>query len=172
MSRAASAVGVRVHTWPAWVLLAFVLSGGVLAGQAGKGLQPDKAGFIAAQPEDLQPAEGSTQVILAGDPNKPGPYVLRNTFRPGRGSRPHYHDQDRFVTVIKGTWLVALGADGDVYDPAKMKPMKPGAFVKHPAGGHHYDGARDEEVVVQITGIGPVKTVQLEPQGARRAKAR
>jgi len=110
----------------------------------------------------LAPPAGTTQVVIAGDPSKPGLYVLRNTFRPGRGSRPHYHDQDRFVTVISGTWWVALGRDGDVYDPQSMVPMKPGSFVKHPAGGHHYDGARDEEVVVQIVGMGPVTTVQLE----------
>jgi hypothetical protein len=32
----------------------------------------------------------------------------------------------------------------------------------HPAGYHHYDGATDEETVVQIIGMGPVKTVQTE----------
>ena len=32
----------------------------------------------------------------------------------------------------------------------------------HPAGFHHYDGAKDEEVTVQIMGMGPVKTVQTE----------
>jgi quercetin dioxygenase-like cupin family protein len=94
--------------------------------------------------------------------NKPGMYVLRNRFMPGQGIRPHYHNQDRYVTVIKGTWWVALGPDGDTYNPDKMTPMKPGSFVFHPAFGHHYDGAKDEEVIVQIMGMGPVKTVQLE----------
>jgi quercetin dioxygenase-like cupin family protein len=93
-------------------------------------------------------------------------YVVRNRFAPGRGSRPHVHDQDRYVTVIKGTWWVALGPESDVYDPSKMTPVKPGGFVFHPAGGHHYDGAKDEEVIVQIMGMGPVKTTQLEPAGA------
>jgi len=37
-------------------------------------------------------------------------------------------------------------------------PLKAGSFVVHPAFGHHYDGAKDEEAIVQ-----PVKTVQLEP---------
>ena len=32
----------------------------------------------------------------------------------------------------------------------------------HPAGYRHYDEARDEEVIVQIMGTGPVKTVQCE----------
>jgi len=89
-------------------------------------------------------------------------YVVRNRFMPGQGSRPHYHNQDRYVTVIKGTWWVALGPDGDTYNPEKMTPMKPGSFVFHPAYGHHYDGAKDEEVIVQIMGMGPVTTTNLE----------
>jgi quercetin dioxygenase-like cupin family protein len=120
--------------------------------------------FRAVKPEDMKAAEGSTQVVLYGDPSKPGMYVVQNTFAPGRGSRPHFHDQDRYVTVIKGTWWVALGPDSDTYDPAKMVPMKPGSFVFHPAYGHHYDGAKDEEAVVRIMGMGPVTSTQLEQQ--------
>ena len=74
-------------------------------------------------------------------------------------SRPHYHDQDRYVTVIKGTWYTD---EGDVFRPDKMIPIKTGGFMFHPAGYHHYDGAKDEEVVVQIMGMGPVKTIQTE----------
>src|SRR6476661_9431388 len=118
--------------------------------------------FRAVNPEDMKAAEGSTQVVLMGDPNKPGPYVVQLTFAPGRGSRPHFHDQDRYVTVVKGTWYVALGPDSDTYDPAKMTAMKAGSFVFHPAFGHHYDGAKDEAAVVRIQGMGPVKTINLE----------
>ena len=32
--------------------------------------------------------------------------------------------QDRFITVVKGTWWVSLGPESDTYDPAKMVPMK------------------------------------------------
>ncbi len=31
-----------------------------------------------------------------------------------------------------------------------------------PASLHHYDGARDEEVIVQIIGMGPVVTTDTE----------
>ncbi len=84
-------------------------------------------------------------------------------FAPGQISRPHFHDQDRLVTVIKGTWWIALGPEADVFDPSKTTPMKAGSFIKHPAGAHHYDGAKDKEVVVQIIGMGPVKTTQITP---------
>lgn len=98
---------------------------------------------------------------LYGDTRKPGMYVQRVRFGPGQGTRPHFHDQDRYITVIKGTWWVALGAEADVYNPEKMTPLKPGSFIFEPANGHHYDQARDEEVIVQIIGPGPVKTTQI-----------
>jgi len=94
-----------------------------------------------------------------GDSSQPGVYVVRNLFRAGRGSRPHFHDQDRYITVIKGTWWTG---EGDVYRPETMIPIKEGGFMFHPAGYHHYDGARDEDVIVQIMGIGPVRTTQTE----------
>ena len=149
----------RPARWLICGLSAYALSV-VAYGQAGP---PGK--FIALQPEEVRPAGGASQVVISGDPSKPGIYVVQNTFAPGRGSRPHYHDQDRYVTVIKGTWWVSLGPESDVYNPSKMVAMKPGSFVFHPAFGHHYDGAKDEEAVVRIMGMGPVTTKQLEATG-------
>ena len=146
--------------WAGCTLAVIVLAGPQVAGQIAK---PDAHGFISLQPGDLQPKSGETSVIIMGDPSKPGLYVLRNTFAPGRTSKPHFHSQDRYVTVIKGTWWVHMGPESDVYDMSKSVPMKPGSFVFHPAGGHHYDGAKDEETVVQIMGMGPVTTTQISP---------
>ena len=42
-----------------------------------------------------------------------------------------------------------------------MTALKPGSFVVHPAWGHHFDGAKDEEAIVQIMGMGPVRTINL-----------
>jgi hypothetical protein len=44
-----------------------------------------------------------------------------------------------------------------------MIPIKTGGMMYHPAGLHHYDGSKgDEEVIVQIMGMGPVETIQTE----------
>ena len=107
----------------------------------------------------MQPEQAATGARVMGDSSKPGIYVSRARFAAGRGSKPHYHDQDRYVTVIKGTWWTG---SGDVYKPETMVAIKPGGFMFHPAGYHHYDEARDEDVVVQIMGMGPVKTVGTE----------
>jgi quercetin dioxygenase-like cupin family protein len=127
---------------------------------SGQYKQPVPPGFARLDADDIGIG------AIFGDPGKPGMYVTRARFMPGRGSRPHYHDQDRYITVIKGTWWVSLGPEADVYNPEKMTALKPGSFIFEPAGGHHYDQARDEEVIVQIIGPGPVKTVRLEEAGA------
>jgi quercetin dioxygenase-like cupin family protein len=146
--------------------LGFVLLGGVAAFGQDSAIEPDRDGFIALQPESIEPeaGDGITRVWITGGADEPGIYVVRNTFPPGVTSKPHFHSQDRYVTVIKGTWWIALGDDAEVYDPEKMVPMREGSFVKHPAGAVHYDGAKDEAVVVQIIGMGPVTTTQLSPE--------
>ena len=125
-------------------------------------MTPDAHGFIAAQPEDLQPSEGSRSVRILGNCGQPEMYVQRITFAAGSGTRPHLHDQARYITVIEGTWWVALGPEAATYDPDKMIPMKSGSFLFEPVNGIHYDQARGEAVTVQIMGMGPVKTTRLE----------
>ncbi len=49
----------------------------------------------------------------------------------------------------------------DVYDPDSTTMVEEGAFIYEPPYGHHYDVAKDEEVVVQIMGMGPVETTFL-----------
>ncbi len=122
-------------------------------------VEPDDLGFIIAKPEDLF-QEGRVSNIY-GDPSKPGLYVIRITFAPGRGSRPHYHSTARYITVIKGTWYTSWGPKSDVYNPDDMVAVPEGTFIYQPPEGHHYDMAKDEEVIVQIMGMGPVITTQI-----------
>ena len=86
-------------------------------------------------------------------------YVTRNRFVKGTGSRPHYHDHDRYVTVLKGTWWAGEGA---TFDREATTPVPAGSFVVHTAREVHYDGAKDEEVIVQISGYGPSGTNVVE----------
>ena len=143
---------------------ALFLVGVVLLATSGRAQQTPPAlvdpAHLRLQPEAAEAAFGTAvQVSVFGDPAKPGLYAIRRRFKPGEMSRPHYHSQDRLVTVIKGTWFTG---EGDIYDPAKTTPIKTGGFMLHPAGMHHFDGARDEEVIVQIIGVGPVQTVDTE----------
>ena len=47
---------------------------------------------------------GAQQAIMAGDPSKPGLYVVLTKWTPHHMSRPHFHPNDRFIYVISGTW--------------------------------------------------------------------
>jgi quercetin dioxygenase-like cupin family protein len=145
-----------------WVGCVFVALSLTISLASGQTLTPDADGFIAANPEDLQPPEDSRSVRILGRGSEPGMYVQRITFAAGTGTRPHFHDQARYITVIEGTWWVALGPEAATYDPDKMIPMKAGSFLYEPPNGIHYDQARDEAVTVQIMGLGPVKTTRIE----------
>ncbi len=90
--------------------------------------------------------------VLAGDPTKPGLYVMLNKWLPGNMSRPHWHPNDRFITVLKGTWWVGTG---DKFDPDSTVAMPAGTFVTHYGKEVHYDGAKDGEAWLLIVGEGP-----------------
>jgi hypothetical protein len=102
---------------------------------------------------------GAESVTLVGDPSKPGLYVVLQKWLPHNNSRPHFHANDRYITVISGTWWVNTGAK---YDPEGFKPVPAGSFVTHYAKEIHYDGAKDAECVLQIVGMGPATSIPAE----------
>jgi hypothetical protein len=97
-------------------------------------------------------AAGNETAVLYGDPDKPGPYVLMFKWLPGHMSRPHWHPNDRMITVFKGTWWVGTG---DKFDPDSTVPLPIGSYVTHFAKEVHYDGAKDTEVWLLMAGEGP-----------------
>ena len=43
-------------------------------------------------------------------------------------------------------------------------PLKPGSYMLHPGKALHWDGSNsDEEVVVQVVGLGPADTTPADP---------
>jgi hypothetical protein len=102
---------------------------------------------------------GSEQAIMAGDPSKPGIYVVLQKWLPHNNSRPHFHPNDRFIHVISGTWWVNTGPK---YDFENAKPVPAGSFVTHFGKEIHYDGAKDEECVLEIVGMGPATSTPAE----------
>jgi hypothetical protein len=99
------------------------------------------------------------QAILYGHPAKPGPYVVRIKWLPGNMSRPHYHENDRFFAVLSGTWWMGTG---EKFDPNNTVPAPAGSYVIHRAKGIHYDGAKDEETIIQVWGMGPAMSIPAE----------
>ena len=131
--------------------------------------QTDAKGFVRMTPDqaewkDVPGSHGVKMAVISGDPSKAGLYVIRVKFPPGIMSAPHFHPEDRHAVVLKGTWYT--GTD-DSWDPDKTVALKPGSYMKHPAGAVHYDGAKDEEVIVQIAGYGPSGTTEVFPGESR-----
>jgi hypothetical protein len=96
---------------------------------------------------------GNQNAVLVGDPSKPGFYMVLTKWLAGNHfSRPHFHPNDRFITVLKGTWWVGTGTK---YDLINTVALPPGSFVTHFAKQVHYDGAKFEDAVLLIVGDGP-----------------
>ena len=154
---------MRLRLTPAFtVCLAFasVLGGAASRNAAGGAdfvrLTPDQVSW-----RDLPDGHGAQLATIAGDPSGHGLYVQRVRFPPHVMDRPHWHPNDRHVTVIKGTWFTGTGG---TFDPKQAVPLKAGSYMLHPAHALHWDGSTsDEEVIVQVVGIGPADTVQADP---------
>ena len=98
-------------------------------------------------------AAGTNEVaVLVGDPSKPGLYVEMFKWLPGNMSRPHWHPNDRYITVLKGPWWVGTG---DKFDPDSTVALPTGSYVLHTGKEVHYDGAKDTETWLLIVGEGP-----------------
>jgi len=71
---------------------------------------------------------------------------------PRQLSRPHWHPNDRYITVLKGPWWVGTG---DKFDPDSTVALPTGSYVLHTGKEVHYDGAKDTETWLLIVGEGP-----------------
>ena len=77
-------------------------------------------------------------------------------------SPPHLHPEERQIVVLKGTWWVGSGPK---WDREATTPLPAGSFVVHHPNQIHYDGAKDEEVIVQISGVGTNATTLVDESG-------
>jgi quercetin dioxygenase-like cupin family protein len=126
-------------------------------------IPPDPKSIIAILPKDLKwkkESLGQLQAPLFGDPSKPGTYGVMIKWLPGTFSHPHSHSTDRWAYVVKGTWWVSTGTHRDI---ATTYPVKQGTFGIDFANQTHWDGAKDEEVILLVVGNGPVDT-KLVPE--------
>ena len=108
-------------------------------------------------PQDIEfkgPLSGPPQtVVLYGDPTKSGLFVTRVKFSAGWKDAPHWHpDEARTVAVLSGTFYFG---SGDTWDESKLKAYPAGTFYSERPKAAHFTWAKDGEVVIQVTGIGP-----------------
>ena len=100
-------------------------------------------------------------VTLFGDPTKAGLYVDRIKFTGGTKVMPHWHpDPVRTVLVLSGTFYFAVG---EVFDETRLTPYPAGTLYSEPPGTPHYAWAKDGEVILQVTAIGPTGNTRVPP---------
>jgi quercetin dioxygenase-like cupin family protein len=107
-----------------------------------------------------KPGPGVKMIAVLGDPAKAGLYSVRVTIPAHTRTPIHTHRDNRAVTVLSGTLRVGYGTS---YDEKAVKELPPGSFYTEPAGQPHYTEARDEPVVILVTGWGPSDTKLAQP---------
>jgi quercetin dioxygenase-like cupin family protein len=114
-------------------------------------------------PNDMEfkaPLSAAPQVaVLYGDPTKADVYVTRIKLAPGLKVMPHWHpDPWRTVVVLSGTLYFGVG---EQWDESKLKAYPAGTFYPEPPKTPHFAWAKDGEVILQLTAMGPSGTTQI-----------
>ena len=104
--------------------------------------------------------KGAKIAVLAGDPHKSGPFVMRLMTPAEYTIPPHFHSQAENLTVISGTLFLG---DGKKFDPARAHGLKVGGFHYLPARAAHFAFTK-EPTIVQVHGEGPFDIFYFNPQ--------
>jgi len=97
---------------------------------------------------------------VSGDPHAEGaPFVLRIRCSDGTKIPAHWHPADENLTVLKGTFLVAMG---EAFDESKLQTMNVGNFIQMPKEMRHFALCKGE-TIVQVHGAGPFKMNWVNP---------
>lgn len=104
---------------------------------------------------DLRWSGNSNEVRVAsisGNEKSIGLYIYRVKFPKGHKIMPHFHSDERVVTVITGSLYVGYGRS---FNPKEMKNIQKGGVYTEPKEQAHYVWAKDGEVELQVVGYGP-----------------
>jgi quercetin dioxygenase-like cupin family protein len=138
--------------------MALALVTGIPAGAYAQSTQP-----VVKFPNEMEfkapVSPGPQTAVLYGDPTKAGVFVTRVKLAPGLKVMPHWHpDEWRTAAVLSGTLYFGVG---EQWDESKLKAYPAGTFFSEPSKTPHYVWAKDGEVILQITGMGPTGTTPI-----------
>ena len=109
-----------------------------------------------------QTPSGAQRVNIVGDEQKAGMYMYRVRFPANFKVQPHFHPDERVVTVMSGTLYMGYG---EQFDESAMKALPAGSIWTEPARQPHFVFAKDGEVVFQVVGSnGPSGLTRIEPK--------
>jgi quercetin dioxygenase-like cupin family protein len=113
---------------------------------------------IVPESPDTLLSNGRRNIFLVSRRELPGLFVERSVFPPSYRSNPHTHPGNLNITVISGVHNLALTSNPD--SAAVAKVYGPGSFVIIPANQPHFEWFT-ETTIMDITGIGPMQTINL-----------
>ena len=130
--------------------------------------------FRAIRPEEIEwrpfaafPPEARLAVVV-GQPEEPGPYVIRVHLPAGARIMPHRHPEDRVYTVMAGVFYIGLG---EVFDPERLSAFGEGSVIVLPGEQPHFHWAKSGDYVTQVTAIGPLGMTYVRPEDDPRSRA-
>ena len=119
---------------------------------------------VVLKPKDISWTTRPTGVrvaVLAGDPKKAGPFVLRLEYPAGYVKAPHHHPGDAYVTVLSGSYYRGYGHR---FDKSKAVTLTQGTFSINPAGVSHYEWTT-EPASLEVHAVGPWSTQYVDDEG-------
>ena len=99
-----------------------------------------------------RPGSADKTAVLFGDPSKAGMYVQVTKRGPDVWSQPHSHPNERFITVLAGTFLIGTGPK---FDKKNTIAVGPGGVVHDIPNQMHYDGTGPEGATLEFIAMGP-----------------
>ena len=103
---------------------------------------------------------GAKIAVLHGNPGTKGDYTIRLQFPDGYRFPVHFHPAGEHLTVLSGTFLLAMG---NTADWGSLKTYSPGDFLYLPARHSHFGGARGA-TTIQLHGEGPFEILLGAPK--------
>jgi mannose-6-phosphate isomerase-like protein (cupin superfamily) len=117
----------------------------------------DEAAVIGANEVMFGPADpahpdsGEEIAVLAGDPSKPGPFVVRFRVKAGTMDATHKHSMPEYVSVLSGKALMSFG---EKPDKSKAVTLTAGSFMYLPGGQYHTLWV-EEDAIADLYAMGP-----------------
>ena len=113
--------------------------------------------------------KGAQFALIAGDPEKSGPFAFRLKVPAGYVVMPHTHPAAENITIISGRMYHGMGR---TLDRKAGKLVAAGDFVYLPAAMPHSVWTTNSPAVIQVNGTGPFTIAYIrsqdDPRNARR----
>jgi len=133
-----------------------LICGAVSAQEMGS---PISAGAMKWAPAPPFIPKGMQVTVLAGNPEKEGPFTLRLKSPADYVFPPHSIPFDETVTLLSGALFVGIG---DKFDRSKTQLMQEGSFVQLPGKINHYS-VNQTETIVEVHSMGPAPITYANP---------